>query len=164
MSELEDNMSIGLVSKATGELFGFRIMSVTNKDENEVDTSEVSSEKFKLIEDFLNHLAGLNNVFEHYDVEDVVHFFGIGVHRDWRGKGVGSKLMKAAMTFVANLGVGPVVVTGEGSSNYSKRIFEKFGFDILAEVAFADYKVNGEVVFQNLGEHKCERLYGKIVY
>ena len=164
MSELKDNMSLGLVSKATGDLVGFRIMSIINKSEHEVDTSDVKSEKFKIIEDFLIYLAGLNNVFEHYGVEDVVHFFGIGVHRDWREKGVGSKLMKAAITLVTNLDVGPVVITGEGSSNYSKRIFEKFGFDILAEVAFSDYKVNGEVVFQNLGEHKCERLYGKIVY
>ena len=164
MSELEDNMSVGIVSKSTGNLVGFRIMSIISKDEHDIDTEEVTSEKFKIVEDFLNYLAGFNNVFEHYGVEDVVHFFGLGVHRDWRKKGIGSKLMQAAMTLVANLGIGPVVITGEGSSNYSKKIFEKFGFDILAGVVFADYKINGQEVFKNLGEHKCERLYGKIVY
>lgn len=162
MSELKHNMSIALVSDITGEIVGIRMMSIMNKND-EHDTSDLKSEKFKLIEDFLNYLADQNDVFEYYAVEDVVHFFAIGVHKDYRDKGVGSKLMKAAISLVRNLCVGPVVITGEGSSNYSKRIYEKFGFDILAEVVFADYKVNGVVVFQNLGEHKFERLYGKIV-
>ena len=44
-----------------------------------------------------------------------------------------------AMSFVEHLDLGPMVVTGEGTSNFSKRIFEELGFDTLAEIMYADY-------------------------
>lgn len=163
LSELEHNMSIGLIASNTGQLVGFRMISIMNKNDD-IDTRYIKNEKFKLIEDFLKYLAELANVFEHYGVEDVFHFFAIGVHRDWRQKGIGSKLMKAGMSLVANLDVGPVVVSGEGSSNYSKKIYENLNFDILTEVQYAEYKVDGVAVFQNTGEHRSERVYGKIIY
>ena len=162
-SELKFNMSIALVSNNSGKIVGIRMMSLISKSDEPEDTSQLNSYKMKLIEDFLIYLGQLNNVFDHYGVEDAVHFFAIGVHRDYRGRGIGLKLMKAAVELVKNLDIGGVVVTGEGSSNYSKKIYEKLNFDILAEVVFEDYKVDGVTVFQNLGEHTFERLYGKVV-
>ena len=161
-SGLKQNLSIALISDATGEIVGVRLMNILNKNVT-FDTANLKSEKFKLIADFILYLRSLADVFEHYSVEDVIRFSAISVHRDFRCKGIGSKLMKAAISYVGNLGLGPVVVTGEGSSNYAKRIYEKCGFDSLAEVVFADYKADGHVVFQGLEEHKLERLYGKVV-
>ena len=65
------------------------------------------------------------NIFEHYGVDDVIHFYGFGVHGDFRRSGIGEKLMKAALSFVRNLDLGNVVIKGEGTSDYSKRVFEK---------------------------------------
>ena len=161
-SELRHNMSLALVSASSGEIIGVRINSIISKNDLH-DTSQIKSEKMKIIEEFLIYLGDLNNIFDHYGVEDAVHFFGIGIHREYRGNGFGTQLMKAAIALFKNLEIGGIVIKGEGSSNYSKRIYEKFEFDILAEVVYADYKVDGVVVFQNLGEHKYERLYGKVV-
>ena len=71
--------------------------------------------------------------------------------------------MQASLVFIRNLISGTAVVTGECSSNHSKRIYEKLEFDSLAEIMFEDYKVAGEIVMNNTGEHKSMRVYGKIV-
>ena len=39
-------------------------------------------------------------------------------------------------------------------------MFEKLGFETLAEVVYDDYTVDGKIVSENLGEHKSEKLYG----
>ena len=100
------------------------------------------------------------NIFDYYRVNDVIHFFGIGIRRDYRRRGFGESLMGAAICFVRNLGLGDVIIKGEGTSNFSQRVFEKIGFDILSEVVYADYKVDGKVVTTGRGDHKCEKLYG----
>ena len=41
-----------------------------------------------------------------------------------------------------------------------KRLFEKVGFEMLAEVVYAEYKVDGKVVLSDKGDHKTERMYG----
>ena len=162
-SVLKFNISIAMVRDRTGEIVGIRLNRLINKN-MEYDPSKFQSEKFKLIEGFYNNLAELEDIFLHYDVEDAVHFFALGVRRDNRGKGIGSKLMKAGISLVKNLNVGPIALTGEASSAHSMRIYEKSGFDMLAEIVYADYKVNGVVVFQDVGEETCQRLYGQIVY
>ena len=65
--------------------------------------------------------------------------------------------------YVHNLGFESVCIHGEGTSNFTKKIYESNGFDILCESFYDDYKVNGEQVFCNTGEHKSVRIYGKCV-
>ena len=61
-----------------------------------------------------------------------------------------------------NLGL-PVLVKALDDSNYSHRIFERFGFDCLAEIMYDDYKVDGEQVVTYTGEHKSIKIFCKVV-
>ena len=161
---LEQHLSIGLVTK-TGDIIGGR-MSIINtkpKDKLEIDTENLKSEAWRKFVDMAYHLENLSNIYDHYNVEELIHFFKLGVHKDFRGRGLGMKLMKATLAFIKNLDIGPLVIRGEASSNYSQHIYEKLGFDILAEVVYADYKVNGVVVVKNTGEHKSEKAYGLVI-
>ena len=67
--------------------------------------------------------------------------------------------MKREIDFVKDLEMGNVI-RGEGSSNFSQRIYEKLGFETLLEIQYEDYKQDGEFVFKNTGEHKPEKVYG----
>lgn len=72
--------------------------------------------------------------------------------------------MQAAILFIKSMNLGrPYLVKGLGDSNYSKRIFERSGFDCLGEIMFDDYKVDGEQVITNTGEHKSIKLYCQMV-
>ena len=156
------NLTIALVSDDTGEIVGGRILIIANNNDK-IDTSKYKSETLKKLMDITYHFGTLCNMFEHYKVEEMIHFFGLGVHRDYRRKGIGTKLQKAAMAFVRNMGIGPVLIRGEASSNYSRMIYERLQFECLATIVFAEYKVNGEVVLKNMEENKTYKLYGKVV-
>ena len=82
------------------------------------------------------------------------------VHRDYRQRRIGEKLMRAAISFVRNLGLGHVIIKGGGSSNFSHRLYEKVGFEILSELVYDEYKFEGINVLSNTGEHKTHKLYG----
>ena len=156
------NLTIALVLDDTSEIIGGRILIIANKNDK-IDTTKYKSEKFKTLMDLTYHFGTMCDMFVHYHVEDMIHFFGLGVHREYRRKGIALKLQKAAVEFVRNMDIGPVLIRGEASSNYSQRIYEKLQFECLATIVFDEYKVNGEVVLKNMGENKTYKLYGKIV-
>ena len=68
--------------------------------------------------------------------------------------------MRAAVYFIFNLGLGHVAIKAGGSSNFSKRVFEKLGFEKLSEIVYSEFKIDGKVVIKNTGEHKSEIRYG----
>jgi hypothetical protein len=51
--------------------------------------------------------------------------------------------------FCKELGLSPVCIKGEGTSNYSQRIFEKFDFETIHTMKYDEYKIDGEIVFKN---------------
>lgn len=66
----------------------------------------------------------------------------ISVHSSYRGCGVAGKLMNSTMQYIRdnNLNLIQVLCT----SHYSARVCEKMSFKRVYELAFDDYKVNGE--------------------
>jgi len=81
-------------------------------------------------------LGGLeiNNIYKKYDVEEGIHFTGLTVDKKYRRRRFGFNLMKAAVQLVEELNIRPIVIQGEGTSNFSKRIFEKIGFESIGQV------------------------------
>ena len=53
-----------------------------------------------------------------------------------------------------------VVIKSEASSNYSKPIFLRENFEVLYDLKFAGFKVNGEEILQNTGEHTSMIVVG----
>ena len=62
--------------------------------------------------------------------------------------------------FLGNMGINPYFIKGEGTSNFSKKIYEKCGFETIMDYPFDEYVKDGHVVFDNTGEHKSMRVYG----
>ena len=162
MECLSQNLSLVLVSTRTKTIIGGRIMFVANRSDD-TSSTKYKSEPYRKLVDITNHLGDLCDMFDYYNVEEMVHFFGLGVHKDFRQRGLGTRLMKAALMLIQHFKVGPVLIRGEGSSNNSQRIYEKLGFQCLATINYDEYKVNGEVVIANTGENKTYKMYGNIV-
>ena len=156
---LKDGLSIALVSNDNNEIIGGRIIRIADRSEDLV-FSGVISEPFRKILGVIGDLYKRCNVFDHYQVDEMFYFLGFCVHRDYRRRGIGEKLMRAGLSFVSSLDLGDVIIKGEGTSNYSQRVFEKVGFDVLSEVLYADHDTDGLVITSDLVEHGCARLYG----
>ena len=157
-SAIQEHVSIALVSVETGKVVGGRVIKLETRN----DTHDVSALKSDVLRTYVTIISELDrrcNIYNYYNVEDVIHFYGICVHSDYRRRGIGEKLMRAAVCFVSHLDLGDVVIKGEGTSVFSRQVFEKIGFETLSEVVFADYTVDGKAVTAGRGEHKLERLY-----
>ena len=157
------NMTIVLVSSKTREIIGQRVIS-TMSMYDEIDVDKVQVPANKIFMQFYVDASNTCDFWKQYDVDEGFNFFGLSVHREYRRKGIGMKLMQAALLFIKNMNLGrSFLVKGLGDSNFSKRIFEHTGFECLGEIMFEDYKVDGEQVIANTGEHKSVKLYCQMV-
>lgn len=156
------NISLLLISDTTDQVVAVRISRISKKDD-QFDISALSSEDLRKIFGITVAFNIICNVYDHYKVDDYINFLALGVHADYRRKGIGLKIQKAAVAMAKNFEVGPVLLRVEATSNFSKKIFEKLGFDTLGEILYEDHKENGEVVFKNMGDNKSVKLYGKII-
>ena len=94
------------------------------------------------------------NFYDHFGVTEIVHFIAFVVNSKYRRRGHASILMKAAIRYVHNLGFESVCTQGEGTSNFSQKIYETNEFEFLYESFHDNYNVNGEKVVCATKEHK----------
>ena len=115
---LAKRLSIALISSCTGEIIGILIIGIA-KSKDKIDTAKFRSEPLRILFELMKHVLEMCNPFNHYAVEEILENFGLGVHKAYRRKRIATNLMKMAMYFVENLDLGPMVVKGEGTSNFS---------------------------------------------
>ncbi|CAG2200349.1 unnamed protein product [Mytilus edulis] len=155
-----ENLSVLLISDITGEIIATRSMCLARKGEK-ADWSKSKNRNWIIIMDFLGHKYDEMDVFKRYNADIVVAFVALATHKDHRAQGIASKVMKATLLFCKELGLSPVCIKGEGTSNYSQKIYEKFGFETIHTLPYDDYKKDGEIVFRNTGENKSTKCYVK---
>ncbi|KAL6741563.1 hypothetical protein Aduo_014803 [Ancylostoma duodenale] len=77
----------------------------------------------------------------------------LGVHRDYRGRGLGKKLTERALETARADGC--QFVATAATARASQGIFTKMGFQSLYEIPYAVFRESGKAVFQNLHDG-CE--------
>lgn len=158
MKILSQNVSVLLISNTTDEIIACRTMAIAKRNEAAEKTENMKWEK---IMDFLCHRYHEMDVFKRFNVDTAVAFIALATHRDHRAQGIASKLMQATILFCKELGLSPVCIKGEGTSNYSQRIYEKFDFETIHTMKYDEYKIDGEVVFKNTGDIESTKCYVK---
>jgi len=157
---LSMNLSLILVSNKTGEIIACRGMIIAKKGEP-FDLDQLKNEHLVTGMKFMSHKNEGMDVFKRFGVDTAVEMVELGKHRQYRQHGIASKLMQAALLFCEGLGLSPVCLKGEGTSIYSQKIYEKFGFETLQTFNYGEYKINDEIVFKNTGIHKCTKVFVK---
>ena len=160
MKNLSENLSVLLISNTTDEIIACRTMAIAKRNEA-ADGSKTENIKWVKIMDFLRHRYHEMDVFKRFNVDTAVAFIALATHRDHRAQGIASKLMQATLLFCKELGLSPVCIKGEGTSNYSQRIFEKFDFEAIHTMKYDEYKIDGEIVFKNTGDNESTKCYVK---
>lgn len=92
------------------------------------------------------------NPFEKLNVDKYLHFKFLCVDRNYRGRNISVKMMESTFDFMRkeNIPLAYVFAT----SFYSQAVFKKLGFGMVDSMDYADYKVNGQVVFAPDPIHK----------
>ena len=148
-----------MIDDVTGEPMGLRAIRTAMNAKSASSHAVFKDEKTKKVVNFVRYSEQQNNYFEHCGTEWCLHFFGLCTADKYRKQGVATTLMKFSMDLARNTKLFPLYIKGEGSSNYSKRIYENLNFDLIVDVPFLDYKENGESVFVNTGSHHSMRIY-----
>ncbi|XP_052817703.1 arylalkylamine N-acetyltransferase 1-like [Mya arenaria] len=159
LTTFRQGLSFMLVNPTNGDIMGFRGICTALKEDKE-EVNQIKDASLRKIFSILGLLVKEADFFGRYDIEECFHFFGLGVAKQYRKRGIAKRLMEAGIVFLRNLDVDPVYIKSEGTSNFSQKTFEQLGFETLAEIKYEEYEVDGEVVFKNTGEHKSVKAYG----
>ena len=155
---LKQNISICMISKDTDEVMGVRVMSMMNRSDPKFDPSSMHYEQLRDLFVFLHQKDEEVNFLDRYGVDEAVHFNTLGVHKKFRRMGLGGRLIGAAVALSRELGF--KAITGEGTSNFSQRIYEKAGFETLVELPYDSYIYKVQPIINATGEHTRTKIYG----
>ena len=157
LENLKANLSICMTTKDTDELIGVRITSVMRKTDPPKDLNT----EYEPLRSMITLIALQDkevNFFERYKVEEVVHFFTLGVKKNYRRMGVGSRLFEASLAMCREFGF--KAIKGGGTSKFSHFIYEKQGFELLSEMPLDSYYYNGRPIIDGTGGHNVRKIYG----
>ena len=156
ISMIQQGLSLMAVDDKTGQVIGVALSEP--EDRYLTDTTDGSA---KIIEQ-LNLVAFANksvSVYEEYDVDTIFHFLFLSVHPNYRGFGIATKLVQKSIELAKLRGF--KVAKAEATGKYSQKLFTNLDFDILFQISYNDYKVDGEVVFRNMGIHTSFQVLAK---
>lgn len=131
---------------------GVRITGVKNKSDPPEDFCP-EEEPLKALLTLTTLQEKEINVFERYEVDEVVDFFILAVKEKYRCMGVAGRLFAASVAMCWELGF--KAIKGGGTSSYSHKLYDNQGFESLSTLALDTYYHNG-----GTGGHITRKLYG----
>lgn len=159
MNSLSQNLSIMFINEDNGDTMAFRTTRIARYDDK-LDLDQIQDQNLKDLVHYCTDSDQRADFFGHFRTEEAFHFFGLCVSDKYKQRGLGTQIFKIAVDMICKFGIDPVYIKVEGSSNYSKIIFEKAGFETLYDSSYEDWKVDGRVPIRNTGAHKSMKMYG----
>lgn len=157
---LAENLSILLIDNTTKEIIGCRGLAICKNGGADFSLMTTNKE-WRHIWAFVDHKNAEMNVFKRFNVDIAVAFLFLCTRKDYRSKGLASRMFQAAILFCKELGLSHVCIKGDGSALHSQRIYEKFGFETIHVMRHDEYIIDGEVIFKNTGDEESTKCYLK---
>ena len=105
--------------------------------------------EWSVIWDVTDKTTHPSNIFEKYpEVTKIYDMFCLCTHHDYRGKGLGTEMVRQSWKMAKKAGCDASVVWA--SSNYSRKIFVNLGMTTMHRIAWEDLIYDGQVAFKNV--------------
>jgi GNAT superfamily N-acetyltransferase len=99
--------------------------------------------------DGIGYICNYVNIFEKYGVTEFLSAFGLYVHPDFRGQGLGTEILKTRTILGKALGL--EVTMTFFSTHQGQRAAKKAGMELLAELPYDIFKTeDGKEVYPNM--------------
>ncbi|XP_053381658.1 uncharacterized protein LOC128549178 [Mercenaria mercenaria] len=157
---LKLNLSLMLINEESGEPMAFRVTRIARYDDK-INLELIQTPPFRELIRYCVYGDRQADFFGQNGITEAFHFLGLAVADKFKNRGLATQIFNAAIDMIRNFGIDPVYVKVEGSSNFSKKIFENANFEILYELPFATWEVDGKFPIQNTGIHKSMKIYRK---
>ncbi|KAL4227625.1 hypothetical protein ACF0H5_013066 [Mactra antiquata] len=158
----KDNLSFVLVNKENGDVMGVRLIKGLKRGtrEGSMNVDEFEPGPLKELVRILQRGYELSRFFERFDAMEAFQFWGLCVPKKYRQRGIATLMIQSAIKLIENLGFQSFYIRGGASNNYSKKIYENLGFEILAEIEYDTYTVDGEHILKGkTGDNKSMKEY-----
>ena len=159
-SILHQNLSLMFMNEEDGDPIAFLATRIARCD----DKTDIEGIKDQPLKEFIRYDIFCDqkaDFFGHFNTKEAFHFYGLAVAPKYKHRGYARIIINTAIDMIRNFEISPVFVKVEGSSNFSKKIFEGAGMEVLSEVFYDDWEVDGKKPIQNTGIHKSMKNYGK---
>ena len=158
-SSLQQNLSLMFINEEDGDPIAFRTTRIARFDDR-TDIEDIKDQPLKELTRYVVFCEQKADFFGHFNTKEAFHFFGLAVAPKYKHRGYARIIINTAIDMIRNFEISPVFVKVEGSSNFSKKIFEGAGMEVLSEVFYDDWEVDGKKPIQNTGIHKSMKNYG----
>ena len=153
---LRQNVSIMAVEDKSNEIMGVFLCNVKKKSDK-TDLASFSDESMREKFIFTSQKEPAYDIFARSGIDAVFYLGNVSVHNDYRQQGLGFILFESAVAFAKALGFKGI--TGEGTSNFSQKLFEKLGFETILRLAYSDYKYKQRYLCERTGVHTAMKTY-----
>jgi GNAT superfamily N-acetyltransferase len=103
----------------------------------------------RMVTDGFQYISNCVNMFELYGVTEFLSAFGLYVHPDFRGQGLGTEILRTRTNLGKALGL--KVTMSFFTTTQGQRSAEKAGMKLLAEVPYAVFTTeDGKEVYTNM--------------
>lgn len=103
----------------------------------------------RMVTDGMVYISNYVNVFEKYGVTEFLSAFGLYVHPDFRGQGLGTEILRTRTNIGKALGL--KVTMSFFTTNQGQRAAKKAGMELLADIPYAIFKTeDGKEVYTNM--------------
>lgn len=137
LQNLKQNMSLCILNKETDEIMGVRLARIIRRTDPAFHQSLIKDEKRLAMYRFLTKKDDEIDLFNRLEVAEVIHFFGLGVARKFRKRGIATLLLNASIALVRELGFQGI--KGEATSYYVQKIYERAGFELVATIPYITF-------------------------
>ncbi|XP_049826010.1 arylalkylamine N-acetyltransferase 1-like isoform X2 [Aethina tumida] len=156
----ELNNGLNLKAVMDGKLIGVCLNGMLHRGfVDDIDINEkVDDPKFTKIVRLLNFVAKDSDVFQHFpDCDKAMYVKILSVDTSLRGKGIAKDFLARTRDMARENGCG--FMTVDCSSHFTAMALKKLNFNKVYSMDYADYKVDGEVVFNPASPHKAITVY-----
>ena len=166
---LKDGTSLMVIDPSSNnKVVGLRLAFTVTRDQVE---PKLGYEKYRkefdfawsVIWDITDQTTHPSNIFEKYpDVTKIYDMFALATLPNYRGKGLATKLVQQALLVAKKAQCNGVTVLA--SSDYTRRIFNKLGMEVIGSKDWTDLRnpADGKSIFTNVPSEKATAHFKKL--
>ena len=158
-------LTVMMLEPGTNKIIAILVTDIEAKHHKEILVPDfINDEALKRDIQLENHVSEIADIFQKLGIDEILHFQYLSVHRNYRNQGVASQLLGFCLKMYEYLGISPLYAKVLCTSNYSRKVFEKNGFERVCGLNYNEYYVDGVLVYPKMQEHtSCTYLVKRIM-
>jgi len=154
---LAENLSLMAVDSITNKLLGVSVNGVVKKGSfpltKDQVSLEVSNPGFRHILQVMAEVhSRAGDIWTQVGTDIIFDIKMVATDKNNRRGGLGTDLLRRSVQLATSLGY--KAIKTEATGLYSRKAFERLGFQVSSEFLYSDYEVEGEKVFEKIKSHR----------